>query len=473
MDNSNENQNQAKLADSLRQALDQVGLKIGMVVSTHHGLKNADEVAFLFFSTVKIMGINYLSWAPADTFPCHDEMVQFFENSVITKMEGPVRGKMGKYCSQGKMHEKVHLRSFQGRANALKSGDLNIDLAIIAAPIADVYGNASGWNGKVSGGPLHKALLDVKHAKRVIVVTDNLVGKPIDGPEITHSMVDFVVKEPQLTKKSFVLPKKVKLTHSPDKFLIAENAFNFLKALNILHNQPSVYLGSGEIQLTILQLIHTYLKERRQTLSQGLGKGSYLSVKMLNEGTLNQIIDMDPADEIALKSLKANSNHQMFDYTTDHLDLEELFSTLDIVFMGAIQVDTNFNGNVVTASDGTMVSGVGFWQECLKGKIVVLVLPLQRDRVPGVVSKLTTACDLGHNIDVVVTERGIAINPLRKDLLNSVKNKRLPLKSIIELKNEAEQICGVPESVKFGSNTVAMVHATDGTVIDTVKQCLK
>jgi len=73
-------------------------------------------------------------------------------------------------------------------------------------------------------------------------------------------------------------------------------------------------------------------------------------------------------------------------------------------------------------------------------------------------------------IDVIVTHQGIAINPKRTDLLEKVKNSNLPIKTIEELKDEAERICGVPEKPKFTDNIVAAVKWVDGTVIDVIRQ---
>ena len=73
-------------------------------------------------------------------------------------------------------------------------------------------------------------------------------------------------------------------------------------------------------------------------------------------------------------------------------------------------------------------------------------------------------------IDVIITERGIAINPLRQDLIDSVKNSGLPLKTIRELKDEAERICGKPSKPVFDEKIVAAVKWVDGTVIDVVRK---
>jgi len=74
-------------------------------------------------------------------------------------------------------------------------------------------------------------------------------------------------------------------------------------------------------------------------------------------------------------------------------------------------------------------------------------------------------------IDVVVTERGIAINPRRQDLMDAVQGSKLPIRPIQDIKKEVERICGgKPQPPKRGERSVAVVKWVDGTVLDTVWQ---
>jgi citrate lyase subunit alpha/citrate CoA-transferase len=81
-------------------------------------------------------------------------------------------------------------------------------------------------------------------------------------------------------------------------------------------------------------------------------------------------------------------------------------------------------------------------------------------------------CGPGELIDVIVTERGIAINPIRKDLIKKMKCSNLPIKTIHELKEEAEKVCGKPEKPKLGEEVVAAIKWVDGTVIDIVRRVI-
>ncbi len=95
-------------------------------------------------------------------------------------------------------------------------------------------------------------------------------------------------------------------------------------------------------------------------------------------------------------------------------------------------------------------------------------MPAMRDRIPVIVDEVTTLCGPGELIDVVATERGIAINPRRKDLLDAVKGSDLPIRTIGEIKDEVEGMCGKPQPPKRGDRVVAVIKWVDGTLIDAV-----
>ncbi|NTV04274.1 citrate lyase subunit alpha, partial [bacterium] len=139
--------------------------------------------------------------------------------------------------------------------------------------------------------------------------------------------------------------------------------------------------------------------------------------------------------------------------------------------LGATEVDVDFNANVVTHSDGRLLHGIGGWMNCLAGRCTILPVPSFRDRIPVLVDRVTTLCGPGELIDVVVTERGIAVNPLRQDLLGRLRGSSLPLRDIRDLKAEVEEIVGGPPAPpELGEKVVAAIKWVDGTVIDAVRE---
>lgn len=193
---------------------------------------------------------------------------------------------------------------------------------------------------------------------------------------------------------------------------------------------------------------------------------------MLLDGTMEYILDGQVFDTESIRSLNENRNHIPFTINNiyNYHSKGNFAQFIDMVSLGATEIDVHFNGNVVTHSDGLLLHGIGGWQNCLFAKNTIIALPLFRDRIPVIVDEVTTLCGPGELIDVIVTERGIAINPLRTDLLEKVKGSGLPVKTIHELKEEAEAICGKPDKPRFTDKIVAAIKWVDGTVIDVVRQ---
>jgi citrate lyase subunit alpha/citrate CoA-transferase len=271
------------------------------------------------------------------------------------------------------------------------------------------------------------------------------------------------------------IPEKIvsgttEVTKSPDRLLLAEWTAQFCDEAGIIRDGFSFQAGAGGTALSIGIYFADILRERgiKARFARG-GSNKYL-VKMLEEGLIDFILDGQTFDLEGVRSMRENWNHvSTSPFTSYNYHGKGNFASMvDVVILGATEVDTDFNANVVTHSDGMLLHGIGGWQNCIFSKCTILPIPLFRDRIPVIRDKVTTICGPGELIDVIVTERGIAINPLRKDLIKAMKNSTLPIKTIHELKKEAEQICGKPESAKYTDEPVAVVKWVDGTVIDTV-----
>ena len=148
-----------------------------------------------------------------------------------------------------------------------------------------------------------------------------------------------------------------------------------------------------------------------------------------------------------------------------------LVNKLDVVILGATEIDTDFNVNVVTGSNGVIMGGSGGHSDAAAGaKVTIVVANLLRGRLPIIVDKVLTATTPGESIDVLVTERGIAVNPRQPELRQRLAEAGLPVKDIAQLKELAEAIAGAPAAVQTGEKIVAVVEYRDGTIIDVVRQ---
>ncbi len=465
-----------KVVSNLQEALKKAGLRNGMTISTHHHFRNGDKVANRIFDTVAKMGIKNTRWFPSAAFPCQEPTIKHLESGVIHHIEGSINGPLGDYCSRGKMKGMGVLRSHGGRYRSIQDGDVHIDIAVIAAPTADSFGNANGLHGPSACGLLGFALGDSQFADKVIVVTDNLVPFPCIPWQIHGNFVDFVVTMDDIGDPEKIISGTTRITRSPSRLLIAEYIARFVKEAGIMKDGFSFQAGAGGTALAFVWYLKKFMKEVGVKARFVRGGSTEYLVSLLQEGQTDYILDGQTFDLEGIKSLRDNPNHvDTSPFTSYNYHGKGNFaSMLDAVVLGATEIDVHFNANVVTHSDGRLLHGIGGWQDCLFSKNTILAVPSFRDRLPVILDKVTTLCGPGELIDVVVTERGIAINPLRKDLLKAVKKSNLPIRQIEDIKTEVEKICGgPPDPPKIDKRkTVAAIQWVDGTFIDMVHKVL-
>jgi citrate lyase subunit alpha/citrate CoA-transferase len=461
-----------KQVRDLRQALEKAGLRDGITISTHHHFRDGDLLANRVFDIAHEMGIKDLRWFPSASFPCHAHLIPYLEDGTIGHIEGSMNGPLGHFVSEGGMTGTGVLRSHGGRYQAVQDGEVRIDIAVIGAPAADFFGNGHGLSGPSACGLLGFALADAQYADKVVLVTDNLVPFPCLPWQIQGNYVDYVVEVNRLGDPSRIVSGTTRITRSPDRLLMAELTARFCEEAGIIREGFSFQAGAGGTSLAVGEYFRKVMREKgiRAAFARG-GSNRYL-VSMLEEGLVGAILDGQTFD---LEGIRSMSGHPMHVWTSPFTSYNyhgkgNFASMVDVVILGATEVDLDFNANVVTHSDGYLLHGIGGWQNCLFSRTVILPVPLFRDRVPVIRDRVTTLCGPGELIDVVVTERGIAVNPRRHDLLDRLRHSRLPLRSLADLKEEADRICGTPEAPALEDRVVAAVKWVDGTVIDAVHQ---
>ncbi|OYD16043.1 citrate lyase subunit alpha [candidate division WOR-3 bacterium JGI_Cruoil_03_44_89] len=462
-----------KVLTNLKTALIKAGIEDGMTISTHHHFRNGDLVANRVFDACAEIGVKDLMWFPSASFPCHEPIIRHLDSGVVHHIEGSMNGPLGEYCSRGKMRGMGVLRSHGGRYRAVQDGEVHIDIAVIAAPTADPFGNANGLTGPSACGLLGFALADSQFADRVIVVTDNLIDFPCVPWQIHGNYVDFVVKMDRIGDPTKIVSGTTEITRSPDRLLIAELTARFIKEAGIMKGGFSFQAGAGGISLAFVTFLEKYMKETGTKARFVRGGSTKYLVKLLEEGLTEYILDGQTFDLDGIRSMRENPKHvNTSPFTSYNYHGKGNFASMvDAVVLGATEVDVNFNANVVTHSDGLLLHGIGGWQNCLFSKCTILSIPSFRDRIPVIVDEVTTLCGPGELVDVVVTERGIAINPRREDLIDAVSGSDLPIRPIEEIKAEVEKICGgKPAKPKLGDEVVAAIKWVDGTVIDCVRR---
>ncbi len=460
---------------SLEAAIAESNLKNKSTISFHHHLRNGDAVIKRVMEQIAQMGLKDLVLAPSALFPVHDFLTDYIEKGIISHVEGSMNGPIGRLCSLGRMQKPAVLRSHGGRYRSIQDGDLHIDVAFIAAPCADVHGNANGLYGPSACGPLGFALADSLWADKVIVITDNLVPFPCYPWSIEGGNVDYVVEIDSLGDPQQIVSGTTRITKSPTRLLIAEYAAQLVRDCGIL-DEPhfSFQAGAGGVSLAFVKFMSEMMARKNVVADFVRGGSTRYMVEMLENGLTKYILDGQSFDMEGIRSLRDHPNHiETNPFVSYNVHTKGCFaSRVKVSVLGATEVDLGFNVNVNTHSDGWLLHGIGGFTDAADAQITIITAPLVRNRLPIIVEKVTTITAPGEMIDVIATEHGLAINPKRQDLLQRLKKSNLPIKTIEELHQLAIKMTGKPEKPEFEDRIVALIEFRDGTVIDVVHQLI-
>ena len=470
----------SELVSSLSEVIDKVGLKDGMTISFHHHFRNGDMVMNMVLKEIKKKGIKDLTLAPSSTFPCQEEeIIDAVKNGTITRIEGgSARGEIGRMVSSGKFLEHpMRIRSHGGRVRAIEAGDFKIDVAFIGAPSADELGNLNGVDGPSACGTINFSFVDARFADNVVAITDNLVEYPNFPMSISQELVDYVVVVDKIGDPNKIASGELRITNSPTRLKIAKDAMRIADLLGYVKNGMNFQAGAGGISLAFTDFLHKKMREKGVTAHWAQGGTTKFLVDMLKDGTVHKLITGQAFDTVAIESMKEDPKNHVDLPIGAYANIHGKGCTvnkLDIVVLGASEVDLDFNVNTVTLSNGLIAEPVGGHSDTAAGSaLTIITVPLFRGRYPVIVEKCTTVVTPGSTVDVVVTERGIAINPKRTDLLERLEQVKVPkdlrICTIEELQKIAYDITGGKVEPNWGDDVVALIEYRDGTIIDTVR----
>ncbi len=459
-----------KVVHSLKEAIELAGVQSGMTVSFHHHMRNGDFVLNMVMEELAQKGIKNLTVNASSVFDCHKPLIDHIQNGVVTKLCcNYMAAGVGRAISAGIMDTPVEFRTHGGRPADIVSGKTPIDVAFIAAPTSDTMGNCTGKIGKSACGSLGYAYADAMYAKKVVVITDNLVPYPLTERSIDETYIDYVVPVEAIGDPAGIVSGTTKITRDPVGLVMAETAAKVIQASGLLKDGFSFQTGAGGATLAAAKFLKDIMLKDNIKGSFGLGGITGYMVDMLNAGCFQKLLDVQCFDLKAVESIRTNPNHaevSAMHYASPNAKSAAVDS-LDVVLLGATEVDLNFNVNVHTDSNGSIMGGSGGHSDTSAGaKLAMIIAPLSRARLPIVTDKVQCISTPGKTIDVLVTQRGVAVNPNQTELRKALEAAKLPVCDIEELKARAEAICGAPKAVRHGNKVVANVIYRDGTVID-------
>jgi len=469
-------QNKTKLC-TLEDAIIRSGLKDGMTISFHHHFRGGDKVVNMVVGKLAEMGFKNLHLAASSLQDVHEPLIEHIKNGVITRIStSGLRGELAKEISRGLMDEPVVFRSHGGRGSAIAKGDLHIDVAFIGASSSDYSGNACGYsrspNAKSISGSLGYAKPDAQYADKVVILTDDLVPYPNTPNAISEHNVDFVVEVDSVGDSSKISSGAIRDTKNPRDILLAKEAAKVIINSGYFRNGFSIQTGSGGASLATVKYIREEMISRNIKASFALGGITAHMVKLHEEGLIDRLIDVQSFDKVAAESIMRDPMHKGVS-ANEYASADEAGSAthfLDIVILSALEVDRNFNVNVLVGSDGVIRGAIGGHPDtAADAALSIIVCPLLRGRIPCIVEEVTTLVTPGSSVDVVVTEYGIAVNPRRTDLAERLSSAGMKLVDISELIERAGKIIGKPAPLPFGDKIVGVVLDRKGCVQDVIR----
>lgn len=225
--------------------------------------------------------------------------------------------------------------------------------------------------------------------------------------------------------------------------------------------------------MAVTRFLESKMRSKNITAGFALGGITTAMVDLHEKGLIDKLLDVQSFDSGAAASLARNPNHieisanQYANFSSKGASVDHL----DVVILSALEIDTQFNINVLTGSDGVLrgASG-GHCDTAAASKLSIIVAPLVRGRIPTIVENVTTLVTPGTSIDILVTDHGIAVNPARPELAERLQNAGVKVVSIDDLYQRALVLTGKPKPIEFTDRVVAVVRYRDGSVIDVVNQ---
>ncbi len=463
-----------KVLPSIEAAIEACGLSDGMTISFHHSFRDGDRVVNRVLDACARAGLKDLRIFPTALFPVHEPVIEHVRSGVVSRIEGSMNGPVGAFVSQGgKLAEPAVLRSHGARWRAVEAGDVEIDVAFIAAPQADPYGNATGIRGVTPCGPIGFSAVDAQYARRTVVITNDLQPYPVHPMEIQHGWTDWVVEIDEIGDPENIVSGTLQLTRSPTNLRIARLTAEAVVASGVFADGFGFQGGAGGISLAVTKYLGDEMEKAGISAGFAIGGGTKLLIDLLHRGLVRTILEGQAFDLDAIASLREDPGHVMIDpgFYANYDSRGCATYKLNVAFLGATEVDLDFNVNVNTHSDGQLLHGIGGHQDVAAGAgITMITVPSIRGRLPMILDRVTTVTTPGEVVDVVVTERGIAVNPRREELAERFAAAGLPVRTLEEIREEVGRLVRPARKPVFDDEIVAAIEWRDGTIIDVVRK---
>ena len=382
--NEKKTNNKVVFFDTIDKVFKYIDIKNSNTISFHHHLRNGDYVQNLVSEEILRQDIKDIHYAPSAIFPNNKILCKLIENDNVTNIDtNYLNGSVAETIGRGLLKGMLVMNTHGGRPRKIESGELLIDVAFIACPTVDKCGNGYGGIGPSSCGSLGYALSDVKYAKKVVLVTDNLIEK-LDKVEIESKYVDAVLVVDSIGDPSGIVSGTTKITKDPIGLKIASLTSKLLNELGMIKDGMSMQTGAGGTSLAVASYVKDIMIKNNIKGSFASGGITSYFVDMQQRGLFEKLMDVQCFDIDAVKSYNDNPNHYGMSASKYGNPYDNpVVNDLDIVILGATEIDLDFNVNVVTDSYGHIMGGSGGHSDTAHGATIsIITTNLIKSRMP-------------------------------------------------------------------------------------------
>ena len=466
-----------KVYTNTMKLIEKLDMAHSQTISFHHHLREGDQVMATVIKALHEAGLRDLTLCSSSIMNCHDFLVEYIKNGTISSLEtSGLRGELGQFISDGKMDNPVIIRSHGSRARAVSDGERTIDVAFIGASKADELGNATGIIGRNAFGSLGYGIWEARNAKKTVIITDDLSSKVLDHISISQSETDAVLVVEQIGTNEKIKSGALKIKSDPLTMRIAENSTRFLTHCGIDLNEKAIQMGSGGISLQTMKNLTSYLDDNKIRFKFAVGGITSSLINLLEAGFVEALMDVQSFDPSCANSLRNNRNHHEVDVNTyaNPLNPSNLVNRLDIAILSALEMDLDWNVNVITGSDGRFMGAVGGHQDVAEGSdLTIVVAPLIRGRIPVLTDRVNTLVTKGQEVDVFICEYGIAVKEDRESIMASLRNKGIKPVQLRELYDKTVKYVGIPIKPAYKDKITAIVQDRYGNTLSEIKQLVR
>lgn len=455
-----------KQVRDLSAAFDLFGIQNGYVLSFHHHYRNGDRLINAVMEEAARRGLQGLIIAPSSLFPVHAPLVGHIDSGVIGGIitdyaKGPVADAM----MSGALRTLPLLQSHGGRARALSTGLLKVDVAFIGASLSRPDGACTGRGGAVPCGPLGYIQVDATYARHSVVCAHEITDLPLPHIDIPAMHVDAVIPFANPGDVGGIASDTTLPAQTPQSHMIGTLVAKVIAATGLLQDGMSLQTGAGGYSLAAVPLIGAALRTanlRGSFLSGGI-TGAHVALQQ--EGLFERIHDVQCFDGAAVASSITNPHHHAMSASEYANPLHDtpVVDHLSVMVLGAVEVDQHFNVNVTIAGDGRLIGGPGGHPDAAQGAALTIVTTgLTAGGYPKLVEDVRCVTTPGADIDVIVSDHGIAVNPARADLLADLTGAGLPVVTFDALRKMAEQQAAHTPTLGSTSPSILIEHREGG-----------